>query len=108
LADNKKGVCFVSLRTFIYTNYRYNAREENTRGENMPAPSTPDEEAVFQEFERLFENGEMDTGMIKKISEACNMTSERVGAAILSLIDKDILLVMPSEEEEEELGRERT
>jgi|WetSurMetagenome_2_1015567.scaffolds.fasta_scaffold55766_2 hypothetical protein len=73
----------------------------------MTAPLTPDEEVVFREVERLFENGEMDTGMIKKISEACNMTSERVGAAILSLIDKDILLVMPSEEEEDELERKK-
>ena len=73
----------------------------------MTETLTPDEEAVFREIDRLFEYGQMDTGMIKKLSETCNMTSERVGAAILSLIDKDILLVMPSEEEEEELGREK-
>ena len=28
----------------------------------MTAPVTPDKEAVVREIERLFENGEMDTG----------------------------------------------
>ena len=58
-----------------------------------PSPLTPDEEAVFREFQRLDvePNGipaELFEGFLKRLAESTSLSLEQVTAATRGLIDK--------------------